>query len=340
MKKIILLLLLSISIFTACGKKENEKEKQTQTQIKEKTENLKEKQKEAIKVKLGVPKAPPALPVLRMIETKALGENVNIEMEIWDSPEKLIAMVQGKEHNLFAFPLTVVAKLHNKGADLKLMNVNTWGVTYFMTSDPDFKTWKDLKGKTIYVPLKSSPPDALTQYFINKAGLKIGTNVTVNYAGMTEIAQLLISGKAQYATLIEPQVTRVKMQNPKVKVALEFENEWKKVTKTDTMIPNAGFGAMGKFVKENPELAKKFQNEYEKALKWVKENPAEAGKLAEKHLGLKSKLIENAIPNMGLYFKNSKDASKELKIFYEMLNEFDSKMIGGKIPSEDMYYEN
>ena len=100
------------------------------------------------------------------------------------------------------------------------------------------------------------------------------------------------------------------------------------------------FGAMGKFVKENPELAKKFQNEYEKALKWVKENPAEAGKLAEKHLGLKSKLIENAIPNMGLYFKNSKDASKELKIFYEMLNEFDSKMIGGKIPSEDMYYEN
>ena len=103
MKKIILLLLLSISIFTACGKKENEKEKQTQTQIKEKTENLKEKQKEAIKVKLGVPKAPPALPVLRIIETKALGENVNIEMEIWDSPEKLIAMVQGKEHNLFAF---------------------------------------------------------------------------------------------------------------------------------------------------------------------------------------------------------------------------------------------
>ena len=62
--------------------------------------------------------------------------------------------------------------------------------------------------------------------------------------------------------------------------------------------------------------------------------------MAEKHLGLKSKLIENAIPNMGLYFKNSKDASKELKIFYEMLNEFDSKMIGGKIPSEDMYYEN
>lgn len=338
MKKIIFLLLLSISIFTACGKKENEEKKQID--IRKKTENSKEKQNKKINVKVGVPKAPPAFPLLRMIETKALGENTNIEMEIWEAPEKLIAMVQGKEHDLFAFPLTVVAKLHNKGTDLKLMNVNTWGVTYFMTSDPDFKTWKDLKGKTIYVPLKSSPPDALTQYFINKAGLKIGTDVTVNYAGMTEIAQLLISGKAQYATLIEPQVTRVKMQNPKVKVALEFENEWKKATKTDTMIPNAGFGAMGKFVKENPELAKKFQNEYEKALKWVKENPAEAGKLAEKYLGLKAKLIENAIPNMGLYFKTSKDAYKELKMFYEMLNEFDSKMIGGKIPSEDMYYEN
>ena len=35
------------------------------------------------------------------------------------------------------------------------MNVNTWGVTYFMTTDPAFETWADLAGKTVYIP--SSP---------------------------------------------------------------------------------------------------------------------------------------------------------------------------------------
>lgn len=95
---------------------------------------------DAITLKLGVPTAPPTLPVLHMMEENMLGDNVNIELDVWNSPEQLLAMVQDSEHDMFAFPLTVVAKLSNKGMPVRLMNVNTWGVTYFMTTDPDFKT--------------------------------------------------------------------------------------------------------------------------------------------------------------------------------------------------------
>lgn len=374
MKKLLIVVLICLLVFAGCSQKEEKKEGaevQTQneagkTDIENKEESkddaakdkttkdeenkeAKEEKKEeaadetkaeAVTIKVGVPKAPPALPLLYMMENQVLGDKAKIEMEIWDAPEKLIAMVQGGEHDFFAFPLTVISKLHNKGMDLKLMNVNTWGVTYFMTSDPEFKSWEDLRGKTVYVPLQSSPPDALTQYFMNAAGLEIGKDVTINYASMTEVAQLLISGDAEYATLIEPQVTRVKMQNPNVRVALAFEDEWKRVTETDTMIPNAGFGAMGKFVAEQPELTKEFQEQYKKALQWVVDNPGEAGLLAEKYLDLKSKLVEKAIPTMGLHFKTPQDASEELKMFYNLLFEFDPKMIGGKVPSEAMYYED
>ena len=96
------------------------------------------------------PTAPPALPVLHMMSTNALGDQVEIQLDVWDGPEQLIAMVQDGGHQMFAFPLTVVAKLYNKGLDVQLMNVNTWGVTYFLTSDPDFRDWSDLKGKTVY----------------------------------------------------------------------------------------------------------------------------------------------------------------------------------------------
>ena len=70
------------------------------------------------------------------------------------------------------------------------MNVNTWGVTYFMTTDPNFTTWSDLEGKTVYIPLQSSPPDALTQYFMSEAGLTVGENVQVVYASTAEVAAL------------------------------------------------------------------------------------------------------------------------------------------------------
>ena len=106
---------------------------------------------EPVTISVGVPTAPPALPVLHMMEAGLLGENVTIDLNVWNSPEELLAMVQGGEHDLYAFPLTVVSTLYNKGLDVRLMNVNTWGVTYFMTTDPAFETWADLAGKTVYI---------------------------------------------------------------------------------------------------------------------------------------------------------------------------------------------
>ena len=293
---------------------------------------------EATTISVGVPTAPPALPVLHMIEDNLLGEDVTIELATWNAPEELLAMVQGGEHDLYAFPLTVVSTLYNKGMDVRLMNVNTWGVTYFITTDPDFTSWSDLAGKTVYVPLQSSPPDALTQYFLNEAGLTVGQDVQIVYASTAEVASLLASGEAQYATLIEPQVTSAMKQNSDVRRALSFEDEWQRVTGTGTMIPNAGFGTTQRFLDENPELAAEFQAAYEESVQWVLDNPAEAAALAEKYLDMNAAVVEAAIPTMGLTFKSVEDAKPELDDFYQLLYDFDPSMIGGELPDEGMFY--
>ncbi len=293
---------------------------------------------EAVTLKLGVPKAPPTLPVLHMIEEGLLGDKVNIELDVWDAPEQLIAMVQDGEHDMFAFPLTVAAKLYNKGLPVRLTNVNTWGVTYFVTTDPELSEWSQLKGKTVYVPLQSSPPDALTQFFLSNAGLKVGEDVEIVYSTTAEISQMLAAGTIEYATLIEPQVTAAKMNNSDVRVAFSFEDEWKKVKGDDSIVPNAGFGTTADFIEANPELVAEFEAAYEESLNWVLANPAEAGALAEKYLGLKSALVEKAIPNMGLIYKNAMDAKTDLDGFYQLLNDFDQSMIGAKVPDEEMYY--
>ena len=132
----------------------------------------------------------------------------------------------------------MVSTLYNKGLDVRLMNVNTWGVTYFMTTDLRLKPGPICRQDRLY-PSQSSPPDALTQYFLNEAGLTVGEDVEIVYASTAEVAALLASGEAEYATLIEPQVTSAMSQNSEVRRALSFEEEWQRVTGTDTMIPNA-----------------------------------------------------------------------------------------------------
>lgn len=338
MKKTLALLLAAIMMLTAlagCAQSQPEQEQLQTTDTAEPTAAV---APDAVTIRIGVPTAPPALPVLHIMEEKLLGENVTIELNVWNAPEQLIAMVQDGKHDLYAFPLTVVAKLYNKGMDVRLLNVNTWGVTYFMTTDPDFTSWNDLKGKTVYVPLQSSPPDALTQYFLNEAGLKVGEDVEIVYASTAEVSALLASGDAQYATLIEPQVTAAMTKNSNVIRALSFETEWQRTTGTDTMIPNAGFGTTQRFIDANPELVAQFQAAYEESVQWVLENPQEAAALAAKYLEMQAPMVQKAIPNMGLCFKSAEDAKAELDTLYNLLNNFDATMIGGKLPDEGMYY--
>lgn len=321
-KKLMIFVLVLMLLTVACNSKEEAK-----SEIKDK-----------IVIKVGAPKAPPVLPVLKMIEDKVLGENVEIKVDFWETPEQLIGMIGSKKNDMYAFPLTVIAKLYNKGMGVKLTNVNTWGVSYFMSSDENVKTWKDLKGKTIHVPLQSSPPDVMTQFFLNKAGLS-KEDYKIVYASKTELAQMLISKKAKYATMIEPLVSAVKMKNKDMKVVMNFEKEWQKVQNTDKKIPNAGFGVTKEFADKNSELVKKFEKEYEKALKWVVENKEKAGELAEKKIGMKKQIIVKAIPNMGLSYKSAMDSKEELNDFYKLLFDFDPKTIGGKIPDENMYFK-
>lgn len=338
MKKILSFLMASVmmlSVLAGCSGTQGEQPEDTSNTDQSTQSDV---SAEPITLKLGVPTAPPTLPILHMMEDDLLGDNVTIELDIWNAPEQLIAMVQDSEHDMFAFPLTVVGKLYNKGMDLRLMNVNTWGVTYFMTTDPEFQSWSDLQGKTVYVPLQSSPPDALTQYFLSEAGLTVGEDVEIIYASTAEVSAMLVSGEAEYATLIEPQVTAAMTQNEQMIRALSFESEWQRTTETDTMIPNAGFGTTQHFIDEHPELVAQFQDAYEESVQWVLEHPEEAAALAEKYLEMKAPIVQKAIPNMGLCFKSAEEARAELDTFYNLLNDFDATMIGGKLPDEGMYY--
>ncbi len=289
-------------------------------------------------IRFGVPKAPPVWPILKMMEDKSLGEDISIKLDFWETPEQLIAMVQGGQHNMYAFPLPVIAKLYNKGMPVVLTNADTWGVTYFLSSDPSVKTWKDLKGKTIYVTLKSAPPDLMTQVFLKKAGLKKG-DYELRYAGKTELAKMMVMGKVENAVSIEPLVSMVTMKNKKMKVIMNYEEEWRKMLNTDKKLPTAGIGAMKKFTEENRDLVLKFEKEYAKALKWVKENPAEAGALAQKYLGMKKMMIQKAIPNMGLEYVSAQNAKPDLDEFYQFLYNFNPKMVGGKVPNSGMYFK-
>ena len=88
-------------------------------------------------------------------------------------------------------------------------------------------------------------------------------------------------------------------------------------------------------MRENREAHTSKRKKRPTAKKYAKQSTAA---LAEEHLGMKAAVVEAAIPNMGLTFKSAQDAWGELDTFYNLLNDFDPSMIGGKLPNDGLYY--
>lgn len=324
---LLLIAVLSITMLFGCSQSEN---KETKVSA--------EKQEE-IKIVMSGPKAPPTIPLLRMMETNALGENVKIDFKIWNGMEELLTIATSSDYGFLAIPVNTAAKLYNKGVDIKLTNVDTWGVMYLSTTDPKCNKWEDLKGKKLYIPFKSAPPDIITQYLLKEHGLEAGKDVEIIYSTPSEIAQMVKVGEIEYAMNIEPFITASKIGNEKVRVIFDYMDEWKKIKGEEYDIPNAGIVTNNKFLSENKELVQLFEKEYEKALQWTLENPKESAQLVEKYLGLNKGLIEKSMPTLGLKYKQANEAKKDLEKYYETLLNFKADSIGGKTPDENYYYE-
>ncbi len=71
--------------------------------------------------------------------------------------------------------------------------------------------------------------------------------MNIVYSTQAEIANLLIAEKIKYATMIEPQMTMVKMKNENIRCVFSFEDLWKEIYSEDKFMPNAGFGVRGSF---------------------------------------------------------------------------------------------
>ncbi len=318
------LALIALLIATASCKKADENPKG----------NIKVNQK----IVIIVPKSPAVVPLLRMAETNAMGEHNPIEIKYYTDMERLLAMAIDGNYTYLALPVHSAAALYNKGFAVKSLNIWLWGGMYLSTTDKTVTSWKDLKGKKLYVPSKGSVPDMLTNYFLNKNGLYAGTDVEIVYSNHIEISQFISIGKAVYMIDVEPFATNNRKTIPEYKVVTDFGEYWKESVGDEYRMPNFGIVVSAAALKDRKVNIELFNNELEKAVEWVVANPDEAGTLAEKYIGANAKLVAASIPAFKFKFSDASQAKDDINKYCEVISEFKPEIIGGKIPADEFYY--
>lgn len=347
MKKVIVLILtlvLATLMFTGCGQKLEQEEPQPEVNT-ESTENQEEKQEdtpenEPVSLKVAAPGGPTTISIVKMFKDKpSLGENLEISYESVKSPDMMAAKIISGEVDFAVVPTNLAAKLHNKGVSYKLAASTVWGVLYIASSE-EIKAWEDLKGKEIYTIGRGLTPDILFRYLLSKNGIDPDKDITINYlAGPQELAGFMIAGKAQVAVMPEPMLSAVLVKNKDVKIVMDLQKEWEVSTGKESY-PQSSLFVKNEVIEKYPDIVDKFLEEYEKGIKWVNENSTEAGKYVEAlNIGLNAVIAEKAIPGSNLKYVKGADAKPAVEEFLRVLNDFSKESIGGKLPSDEFYYQ-
>ena len=234
-----------------------------------------------------------------------------------------------------------IANLYAKKAGaVQVLAVNTLGVLYVVTGEGvSVSSFEDLKGKTVYCPAQN--PTFIFTALCRKNGLEPGKDITIDntYAQPAELRTVLAAGKVDIAVLPEPMVTIARSANDKLTAALDLTAAWSAAFGESAALAQGCVVVRTAFAEAHPAEVAAFLAEYEASVKFVMENPAEAGTMIEAQgIFAKGAVAAKAIPHCNLCFITGQEMADKLTSFYTTLFGVAPASIGGAVPDNGLYY--
>lgn len=299
-------------------------------------------QRDSYTVKMAVMQGPSGFSSIALTRNEGkISNNVSVEMNVYPSPNEVIARLANKEIDVAALPTNVAANLYNKGVPVKLAATVGEGMLKIVGTDRSIREIQDLAGKTIHIPGSGSTPDQMVRLIGTALGYDVQTDMILDYsvAAPAQLTQLLIAGKVATAILPEPFVTMALSSNKQVEVLLDVQYAWSMLTGIENY-PMTVLVVSESFAEERPEALQIFLEAVKDSVAWVIENPDEAGAMIEQAGIMKAAMAVPAIPNCNLVFRTVAEGRQALQDYLTNLYWFDSQSIGGAVPDDSFYLGN
>ena len=293
---------------------------------------------ETTAVRIGALKGPTSMGMAQMLKDAADG-NSNYQFTIAGAPDEITALLVKGELDVAAVPSNLASVLYNNtNGGVKVAMINTLGILYVVEAGDTVNSVADLKGRTVYSSGRGATPEYSVDYILSQNGIDPETDVTVEFKSEhTELAAALQSGTADLAVLPEPFVTTVLAGNDNLRVALNLNEEWDKVSDGSGMVTGV-LVVRSEFAEQHPDELTALLEAYEQSVKLVNENPAEAAAIIEQNGIAKAAVAEQAIPKCNIVFISGNEMRTKVEGFLEILFDMNPKAVGGALPGDDFYY--
>lgn len=285
-------------------------------------------------VRVGSLKGPTSMGLVGMMD------NASYDFTMVAAADELVAKIASKDLDIVLVPANVASVLYNKTSNVKVIDINTLGVLYLVSSDSSLESIADLSGKTIYLTGKGTTPDYVLQYLLTSAGVALD-DVTLEYKSeATEVAAILQEQPDAIGLLPQPFVTVACMQNEALKPVMDMTLEWDKLQgEGGSRLVTGVTIVRTDFLESNPDAVAQFLKDHFASADYANVNTAEAAeKVAELEIVAKAAIAEKALPYCNIVCITGEEMKSALSGYLNVLFEQEPKSVGGALPGDDFYY--
>lgn len=327
MKKIfavLMSLLITLSLAVGCSSKNNEQES-----------------KAPVTVNVGAPDGLPAIAIAKLSqENPEVKEGYKVKYTLEATSDALSTDVMKEALDIAIVPSNMASIAYNKTSNYQIAGTVGMGSFYLVSSDKDVSGLNSsLEGKEVGNIGKGLTPDITVQALLKEQKVD-SSAIKFNYSNeASDLVSLLATNKLSTGIVPEPALSGLLTKNPDLKVICGVNDTWKDVFKNENGYPQSTLIVKSSFAKKNPEFVSNFIKTLDENIKYTNENPKEAGELAIKFgVNVKVALLVKAIDRTNLKFISIDDCKDDYTNYYNSLSSFNPKVLGGKVPDENIYY--
>ncbi len=339
---IVLTMAMAVSVMTGCAAKSEKTEQTTATtQTQVQTEEQENASDENI-IRVGSLKGPTSMGLVSLMDKASKGETQEAyDFTMATAADELVSKFISSELDIALVPANIASIIYNKTqCNAYVIDINTLGVLYMVSSDESMTSMSDLAGKTIYMTGKGTSPDYVLNYLLTANGLTTD-DVTIEYKSeATEVVSVLAQDSEAIGLLPQPFVTVATSQNEALKVIFDLTKEWENVQGENGSSLVTGVTVVRKaFLVQHPEAVAAFMEDHKASAEFVNTNVEEAAQMVA-DLGIieKAPVAQKAIPQCHITYIDGEEMKTALSGYLEVLYEQNPESVGNTLPTDEFYY--
>lgn len=288
-------------------------------------------------LKVLTPDGLPALSLAKMMTNVHEIDGNKVEYKIEKLSDALVVDILKREGDIAIVPSNFAAQLYNKKLGYKILGTVGWG-SFYVISRENIDSLEELKGREIYTFGKGLTPDIIFESILKSKGIE-KKDIKINYLSSgNEVAALYLGKKADIVVVSEPILSKILLKSLGTNVISNLNEEWKNLVNSDLGYPQSTLVIKEEVYNSNPKLVDEFVSQLKTSVASLYKNRDESIKyIQNSSISVDTSILDSILSRANILYTPILDCQEEYNRYFKVLNEVNSKVIGGKIPNEEIY---